>query len=137
ETLEPEAWYCTMVWSAYLGLPLSLEKAAQVLQTDQQKNTEGRALIRYFSIPCKPTKANGQRTRNIPSDDRIKWRTFIEYNKQDVETELAIQERLAHFPMPDSEWAQYHIDQRINDAGIQIDPILVDQAITFDDQLRE
>lgn len=137
ETLEPEAWYCTMVWSAYLGLPLSLEKAAQVLQTDQQKNTEGRALIRYFSIPCKPTKANGQRTRNIPSDDRIKWRTFIEYNKQDVETELAIQERLAHFPIPDSEWEHYHIDQRINDAGIQIDPILVDQAITFDDQLRE
>lgn len=137
QSFNPESWYCTMVWSAYLGLPLSLEKAAQVLVTDKQKQSEGKALIRYFSVPCKPTQANGQRKRNLPSHDRIKWRAFKEYNKQDVETEMAIQERLSHFPMPDFEWSHYHLDQKINDYGIKIDPILVDQAIKFDEQLRE
>ncbi|MGX7092561.1 DNA polymerase [Hutsoniella sourekii] len=137
QSLNPESWYCTMVWSAYLGLPLSLEKAAQVLGTDEQKQSEGKALIRYFSVPCKPTQANGQRTRNLPNHDRIKWRAFKEYNKQDVETEMAIQERLSHFPIPKMEWAHYHLDQRINDYGIEVDPILVNQAIKFDEQLRD
>lgn len=137
QSLSPESWYCTMVWSAYLGLPLSLEKAAQVLGSNEQKKIEGKSLIRYFSVPCKPTQLNGQRTRNLPSHDRIKWRGFKEYNKQDVETEIAIQNRLSHFPMPDFEWTHYHLDQFINDYGIEVDPILVNQAIKFDKQLRE
>lgn len=137
QLLNPESWYCTMVWSAYLGLPLSLEKTALVLGTNQQKKSEGKALIRYFSMPCKPTQSNGHRTRNLPNHDRIKWRAFKEYNKQDVETELAIQERLSQFPMPDNEWLHYHLDQRINDYGIAIDSELVNQAIKLDEQLRE
>ncbi|XJS11731.1 DNA polymerase [Aerococcaceae bacterium WGS1372] len=137
EALVPESWYCTMVWSAYLGLPLSLEKVAQVLGTDHQKKSEGKALIRYFSVPNKPTQSNGERTRNLPHHDRLQWREFIEYNKQDVETEMAIQIKLSHFPMPDFEWTHYHVDQRINDTGIEIDPIIVDQAIRLDKQLRD
>ncbi len=136
EALSPNSWYCTMVWSAYLGLPLSLEKVAQVLGTEQQKKSEGKALIRYFSVPCKPTQANSQRTRNLPQHDRFKWRAFIDYNQQDVETEMAIQKRLSYFPMPEFEWEHYHIDQQINDTGIELDPILVQQAIQFDEQLR-
>ena len=135
--LKPQGWYCTMIWSAYLGLPLSLEKVGEVLKLDKQKMNEGKALIRYFSISCKPTKANGMRTRNLPHHDLEKWSTFKEYNKRDVETEMEIKKKLSAFPMLQSEWENYWIDQNINDRGILIDEILVDSAIKFDEILRE
>ncbi|MGO3752004.1 MAG: DNA polymerase [Peptoniphilaceae bacterium] len=135
--LKPQGWYCTMIWSAYLGLPLSLEKVGEVLKLDKQKMNEGKALIRYFSIPCKPTKTNGMRTRNLPHHDLEKWSTFKEYNQRDVETEMAIKKKLSAFPMPHSEWENYWIDQNINDRGILIDEILVGSAIKFDEILRE
>ncbi|WP_278735931.1 DNA polymerase [Finegoldia magna] len=137
ERLKPQGWYCTMIWSAYLGLPLSLEKVGEVLKLDKQKMNEGKALIRYFSIPCKPTKTNGMRTRNLPHHDLEKWSTFKEYNQRDVETEMAIKKKLSAFPMPQSEWENYWIDQNINDRGIFIDEVLVDSAIKFDEILRE
>lgn len=135
--LKPQGWYCTMIWSAYLGLPLSLEKVGEVLKLNKQKMNEGKALIRYFSIPCKPTKANGMRTRNLPHHDLEKWSTFKKYNQRDVETEMAIKKKLSAFPMPQSEWENYWIDQNINDRGILIDESLVDSAIKFDEILRE
>ena len=135
--LKPQGWYCTMIWSAYIGLPLSLEKVGEVLKLDKQKMNEGKALIRYFSIPCKPTKTNGMRTRNLPHHDLEKWSTFKEYNQRDVETEMAIKKKLSAFPMPQSEWENYWIDQNINDRGILIDEVLVDSAIKFDEILRE
>ena len=135
--LKPQGWYCTMIWSAYLGLPLSLEKVGEVLKLDKQKMNEGKALIRYFSIPCKPTKTNGMRTRNLPHHDLEKWSIFKEYNKRDVETEMAIKKKLSAFPMPQSEWENYWIDQNINDRGILIDEVLVDSAIKLDEILRE
>lgn len=135
--LKPQGWYCTMIWSAYLGLPLSLEKVGEVLKLDKQKMNEGKALIRYFSIPCKPTKTNGMRTRNLPHHDLEKWSTFKEYNKRDVETEMAIKKKLSAFPMPYSEWENYWVDQNINDRGILIDEVLVNSAIKFDEILRE
>lgn len=137
ERLNPKGWYCTMIWSAYLGLPLSLEKVGEVLKLDKQKMNEGKALIRYFSIPCKPTKANGMRTRNLPHHDLEKWSIFNEYNKRDVETEMEIKKKLSAFPMPQSEWENYWIDQNINDRGILIDEVLVDSAIKFDEILRD
>lgn len=137
ERLKPQGWYCTMIWSAYLGLPLSLEKVGEVLKLDKQKMNEGKALIRYFSIPCKPTKTNGMRERNLPHHDLEKWSTFKEYNRRDVETEMAIKKKLSAFPMPYSEWENYWIDQNINDRGILIDEVLVDSAIKFDEILRE
>ena len=137
ERLNPKGWYCTMIWSAYLGLPLSLEKVGEVLKPDKQKMNEGKALIRYFSIPCKPTKTNGMRTRNLPHHDLEKWSTFKEYNQRDVETEMAIKKKLSAFPMPKSEWENYWIDQNINDRGILIDEALVESAIKFDEILRE
>lgn len=135
--LKPQGWYCTMIWSAYMGLPLSLEKVGEVLRLDKQKMNEGKALIRYFSIPCKPTKTNGMRTRNLPHHDLEKWSTFKEYNQRDVETEMAIKKKLTAFPMPYSEWENYWVDQNINDRGILIDEVLVDSAIKFDEILRE
>lgn len=135
--LNPKGWYCTMIWSAYLGLPLSLEKVGEVLKLDKQKMNEGKALIRYFSIPCKPTKTNSMRTRNLPHHDLEKWSTFKEYNQRDVETEMAIKKKLSAFPMPQSEWENYWIDQNINDRGILIDEVLVDSAIKFDETLRD
>ncbi|MFN2102323.1 DNA polymerase [Finegoldia dalianensis] len=135
--LKPQGWYCTMIWSAYLGLPLSLEKVGEVLKLDKQKMNEGKALIRYFSIPCKPTKTNGMRTRNLPHHDLEKWSTFKEYNQRDVETEMQIKKKISAFPMPQSEWENYWIDQNINDRGILIDESLVDSAIKFDEILRE
>lgn len=135
--LKPQGWYCTMIWSAYLGLPLSLEKVGEVLKLDKQKMNEGKALIRYFSIPCKPTKTNGMRTRNLPHHDLEKWSTFKEYNQRDVETEMEIKKKLSAFPMPQSEWENYWVDQNINDRGILIDEVLVDSAIKFDEILRE
>ena len=135
--LKPQGWHCTMIWAAYLGLPLSLEKVGEVLKPDKQKMNEGKALIRYFSIPCKPTKTNGMRTRNLPHHDLEKWSTFKEYNQRDVETEMAIKKKLSAFPMPQSEWENYWIDQNINDRGILIDEVLVDSAIKFDEILRD
>ena len=137
ERLKPQGWYCTMIWSAYLGLPLSLEKVGEVLKLDKQKMNEGKALIRYFSIPCKPTKTNRMRTRNLPHHDLEKWSTFMEYNQRDVETEMAIKKKLSAFPMSHSEWENYWIDQNINDRGILIDEVLVDSAIKFDEILRD
>lgn len=135
--LKPQGWYCTMIWSAYLGLPLSLEKVGEVLKLDKQKMNEGKTLIRYFSIPCKPTKTNGMRTRNLPHHDLEKWSTFKKYNQRDVETEMAIKKKLSAFSMPQSEWENYWIDQNINDRGILIDEALVESAIKFDEILRD
>src|SRR5699024_1555925 len=123
--LSPVDWRCTMVWSAYLGLPLSLEGAAMVTGADKQKLSEGKDLIRFFSIPCKPTKTNGGRTRNLKTN-----------NSSDVETEIAIQEKLSKFPMPEAEWNNYFLDQLINDRGIKLDLELVAQAIKCDDLIR-
>ena len=104
EWLEPEGWHCTMVWSATLGLPLSLESAGAALGLEKQKLTEGKDLIRYFCVPCRPTKANGGRTRNRPEHAPEKWERFKAYNLRDVETEMQIQKRLSNFPVPDAIW---------------------------------
>lgn len=137
EWLEPEGWRCTMVWAATLGLPLSLESAGVALGLEKQKLTEGKDLIRYFCVPCKPTKANGGRTRNRPEHDPEKWKRFKAYNLRDVETEMQIQKRLSHFPVPDAIWEEYHLDQEINDRGIGVDMELVRQAIAIDARSRE
>ena len=137
EWLEPEGWHCTMVWSATLGLPLSLETAGAALGLEKQKLTEGKDLIRYFCVPCKPTKANGGRTRNRPEHDPEKWERFKAYNLRDVETEMQIQKRLFNFPVPDVIWKEYHLDQEINDRGIGVDMELVRQAIAIDARSRE
>ena len=137
EWLEPEGWHCTMVWSATLGLPLSLETAGAALGLEKQKLTEGKDLIRYFCVPCKPTKANGGRTRNRSEHDPGKWERFKAYNLRDVETEMQIQKRLSHFPVPDAIWEEYHLDQEINDRGIGVDMELVRQAIAIDARSRE
>lgn len=135
--LKPKGWYCTRIWSAYLGLPLSLEKVGEVLKLDKQKMSEGKALIKYFSYPCKVTIANGMRTRNLAKDDIEKWTTFKKYNIRDVETERAIQKKLSPFPVPISEWENYWVDQDINDRGILIDEDLVKSAISLDETLRK
>ena len=135
--LDPSSWRCSLVWGAYMGLPLSLEGIGKVLKLENQKMAEGKALIRYFCVPCKPTKANGGRTRNLPEHDPVKWSTFIAYNKRDVETEMAIQQKLSKFPVPDFLWEEYHLDQEINDRGIQLDMVLVEQAIAIDNRSRE
>ncbi len=132
EWLEPEAWKCSMVWSATLGLPLSLEDVGAVLGLEKQKLSEGKDLIRYFCVPCKPTKANGGRTRNLPEHDREKWERFKAYNLRDVEAEMQIQQRLSKFPVPDSVWEEYWQDQEINDRGIGVDMEMVAQAIAMD-----
>ena len=137
EWLEPEGWHCTMVWSATLGLPLSLESAGAALGLEKQKLTEGKDLIRYFCVPCKPTKANGGRTRNRPEHDPEKWERFKAYNLRDVETEMQIQKRLSNFPVSDAIWEEYHLDQEINDRGIGVDMELVRQAIAIDTRSRE
>jgi len=137
EYIDPTSWKCSMVWSAYMGLPLSLEGAGAVLGLEKQKLSEGKDLIRFFCRPCKPTAANGERTRNLPPDAPDKWETFKAYNKRDVETELAIQAKLAKFPVPDEVWDEYHIDQEINDRGIPVDMTMVRQAIAIDSRSRE
>ena len=136
EYLNPAPWRCSMVWSAYMGLPLSLAGVGAVLGLEKQKLTEGKDLIRYFCSPCKPTAANGQRTRNLPVQAPEKWAAFQAYNKRDVETEMAIQARLAKFPVPDSVWEQYCQDQEINDRGVQLDMTLVQNAIALDEQSK-
>lgn len=130
--LSPASWRCSLVWSAYMGLPLSLDGVGAVLKLQDQKMKEGKDLIRYFCTPCKPTKTNGGRTRNYPYHDESKWESFKEYNKRDVEVEMAIQEKLARFPVPDFIWEEYHISEMINDRGIQVDMQLVENAIDFD-----
>ena len=130
--LNPDGWRCSMVWAATMGLPLSLKSVGKVLNLESQKMDEGKALIKYFSVPCAPTKSNGGRTRNMPSDDPDKWEVFKAYNKRDVEVEMAIQKKLAKFPVPDSVWDEYHIDQEINDRGVRIDQQLVENAIDMD-----
>ena len=129
---EPGSWRCTMVWAAYLGLPRSLEDVGAVLGLEKQKLSEGKELIRYFCIPCKPTKANGGRTRNLPEHDREKWERFKAYNLRDVEAEMQIQQRLAKFPVPEFVWEEYRQDQEINDRGIGVDMEMVTRAITMD-----
>lgn len=132
EFLNPESWYCTMVQAAELGLPFSLDGVATVLQTGEQKDKRGKDLIRYFCVPCRPTKANGGRTRNLPEHDRQKWAEFKAYCVQDVATERDIHRRMQHFPLSETELAFYHMDQRINDRGWKIDLPFVRQAIACD-----
>lgn len=135
--LDPASWRCTMIWSAYLGLPLSLMGVGAVLGLEKQKLSEGKDLIRYFCIPCAPTIINGGRRRNRPADAPDKWELFVDYNKRDVEVELAIHQRLRRFPVPDAIWDEYHLDQRINDRGVLIDRQLVRSAIEMDSLSRQ
>ena len=130
--LDPHGWKCSMVWSAYMGLPLSLAGAGAVLGLEEQKLKEGKDLIRYFCVPCKATKANGGRTRNLPKHDREKWKRFKSYNQRDVEVEMSIQEKLRNFPVPDFVWEEFWLDQEINDRGILLDMNLVENAILLD-----
>ena len=135
--LDPAAWHCTMIWSATMGLPLSLEGVGAVLGLDKQKLSEGKELIKYFCQPCAPTKTNGGRTRNLPMHAPDKWAAFKRYNCRDVEVEQSIQNRLAKFPVPDSIWEEYHLDQEVNDRGVALDMDLVQQAIDMDTRSRK
>lgn len=135
--LNPISWRCTMIWSAYMGLPLSLEGVGTVLGLEKQKMKKGKDLIRYFCISCKPTKTNGGRTRNLPHHAPDKWALFKSYNKRDVVTEMEIQKKLKRFPVPDFLWAEYHLDQQINDRGILVDTQLVENAIRIDEKSKE
>jgi DNA polymerase len=130
--LDPSAWKCSMTWVAYMGLPLSLAGAGKVLNLEEQKLKEGKDLIRYFCVPCKPTKVNGGRTRNLPEHDMEKWNTFVFYNKRDVEVEMEIQQKLQKFPVPDFIWEEFWVDQEINDRGIALDMNVVRNAIKID-----
>lgn len=132
EYLSPESWRCSMIWSAMLGLPLSLEGVGAVLGLEKQKLTEGKNLIKYFCVPCAPTKANGGRTRNLPIHDMEKWNSFKAYNLRDVETEMGIQQKLARFPVPNEIWDEYHLNEEINDRGIGIDMVFVEGALSMD-----
>ena len=134
--LDPSAWRCSLVWGAVMGLPLSLKGIGAVLKLDEQKMSEGSDLIRYFCVPCKPTKSNGGRTRNLPEHAPEKWSTFVAYNKRDVEVELSIKEKLKNFPVPEFLWEEYHLDQEINDRGIGVDMKLVTNAIAFDERSK-
>ena len=135
--LDPTSWHCSMVWSAYRGLPLSLAQVGEVLGLKKKKLAEGKDLIRFFSVPCKPTKANGERTRNLPTDDPGKWSLFKLYNIRDVEVEVQIQERLAKYPVPETVWEEYRIDQEINDRGIMVDMQMVKNAIAINEHTHE
>ncbi|WP_139903987.1 DNA polymerase [Clostridium thermarum] len=137
EYLDPASWKCSMIWSAYMGLPLSLEGAGAVLGLEKQKLTEGKDLIKYFCTPCSPTKSNGGRVRNLPEHDMDKWEHFKAYNLRDVEIEMLIQQRLSKFPVPENVWVEYHLDQKINDRGIAIDMTFVKQAVAMDESSRE
>ena len=132
EYLDPTSWRCSMVWSAYMGLPLSLAGAGAVLGLSEQKLKEGKDLIKYFCVPCAATKTNGGRTRNLPEHAPEKWAQFKAYNKRDVEVEMSTQDKLRKFPVPDFVWEEYTLDQQINDRGIALDMAVVDNAIRFD-----
>lgn len=132
--LDPDSWYCTMVWSATLGLPLSLEGVGAVLGLEKQKLKEGKDLVRYF---CTSAKAkDGSAFRRLPTDAPEKWTAFKAYNLRDVETEMSIQQKLSRFPVSPEEWDNYHLDQRINDRGILLDRTLVAQAIRCDERFK-
>ena len=131
--LNPASWKCTLVWAAYNGLPLGLEKVGAVLGFEEQKLKEGKDLIKYFCCPCKPTKSNGGRTWNLPHHAPEKWELFKKYNERDVQVEMQIQERLKNYPVPDFVWDEYHLDQQINDRGIMIDQEMVQEALRIDE----
>lgn len=130
---DPSSWYCDMVASAYLGLPLSLENVGYVLGLEKQKLSVGKDLIRYFCKPCEPTKRNGGRTRNLPEHAPEKWALMKEYNARDVDTQLEIHNRIKRFPMPEREWEYYHLNERIQDYGIALDMEFVSHAINCDE----
>ena len=130
--LNPRGWKCSMIWSAYMGLPLSLAGVGTVLGLEEQKLKEGKDLIRYFCVPCKATKSNGGRTRNLPEHDAEKWDLFKFYNQRDVEVEQSIQKKLQNFPVPDFVWGEFWLDQEINDRGILLDLDMVENAIALD-----
>ncbi len=134
--LSPKSWRCTMVWSAYMGLPLSLEGSGAVLGLEKQKLSEGKDLIRYFCKPCNPTATNGGRLRNLPIHTPDKWSEFKSYNLRDVEAEISIQEKLSNFPVPEEVWNEYHLDQEINDRGVSLDMPFVNEAIKMDTRSR-
>lgn len=131
--LDPSAWKCTLVWAAYNGLPLGLEKVGAVLGFEEQKLKEGKELVKYFCCPCKPTKSNGGRTWNLPHHAPERWELFKRYNERDVQVEMQIQARLQNYPVPDFVWDEYHLDQEINDRGIMIDQEMVAQALRIDE----
>lgn len=135
--LDPSSWRCSMIWSAYMGLPLSLEGVGVVLKLGEQKLKEGKDLIRYFCIPCKPTKANGGRNRNLPAHDMAKWSLFKKYNIRDVKVEQAIKKRLESYPVPEFVWDEYYLDQEINDRGILLDMGVVKNAIVLNVKSKE
>lgn len=131
---NPDYWRCTAAHALTLGLPGYLDGVADVLKLSAQKDVRGKALIKYFSVPCKPTKTNGGRTRNHPHHDPEKWLQYIEYNRQDVVVEREIARKLARYPVPEHEQRLWALDQRINDRGVRLDPVLVRQAIICDEQ---
>ena len=131
--LDPAAWKCTLVWAAYNGLPLSLDKVGAVLGFEEQKLKEGKELIRYFCMPSR----TASREWNLPEHAPEKWELFKKYNRRDVEVEMQIQQRLKNYPVPDFVWDEYHLDQEINDRGIMIDRQLVEQAISIDEQTKK
>ena len=135
--LDPHQWRCTAVMASYLTLPSRLADVAVALKLTQQKMEEGKDLIRYFSVPCKPTKTNGGRTRNMPSDAPDKWAVYKKYNAQDVETERAVRKALEAWPLPEHEWELYALDQIINDRGVRIDRKLVKNAMAVDAAFSE
>ena len=135
--LDPHQWRCTAVMAAYLTLPSRLADVAVALKLSQQKMEEGKDLIRYFSVPCKPTKTNGGRTRNMPADAPEKWALYKQYNAQDVETERAVRKALEAWPLPEHEWKLYALDQQINDRGVRVDKKLVKNAIAVDEVFTE
>lgn len=137
EFLDPGQWRCSMIWAAYLGMPMSLDQVAKVLNLPVKKDAAGKKLIRQFCTPAAPNLINKGARRNLPSLDPEGWKAFIDYNRRDVEVEQAIHTRLAKFPVPDEEWEAYALDQRINDAGIKLDATLVDAAVTLDEKQRE
>lgn len=134
----PEQWSCTAVWARELGLPATLESVGIVLglPEDKQKLKTGKALIRYFSIPCKPTKTNGMRTRNLPQHDPERWELYKEYNIGDVVAEREIRKKLAHYPILPSEQILWEHDQRINDRGVGVDLVFAEQAIRIDEVIK-
>ena len=135
--LDPAQWRCSMVWAAYLGMPMSLDQVARVLDLPVKKDAAGKKLIKQFCTPATPNLINKGARRNLPSLDPEGWKAFIEYNRHDVEVEQAIHTRLAKFPVPEAEWEAYSLDQRINDAGIKLDATLVDAAVALDKKHRQ
>lgn len=135
--LSPESWHCSKVWSAYMGLPQSLKGVGAVLGLDRQKMEEGKDLIKYFCGPCRPTQANGGRTRNLPKDAPDKWVLFKKYNKRDVEVEMSIKDRLRNYPVPESVWEEYRISEEINDNGVLVDQQFIRNAIRMDAVTRD